>query len=129
MSSPSRMTCPPTMWPGGEGITRIIDSAVTDLPQPDSPTIPSVSPRLSEKLTPSTAFVVPHRVTKCVVRSRTSRTVSSVALFPTSPSGYCQRMWESYLASSQDATGPDATSSQYVATRQNQAPSEIPADL
>ena len=30
--------------------------AIVDLPQPDSPTTPSVSPLLTLKLTPSTAF-------------------------------------------------------------------------
>ena len=43
------------MRPGGLGTSRMIDSDVTDLPQPDSPTMPSVSPGASEKLTPSTA--------------------------------------------------------------------------
>ena len=33
--------------------------ATVDLPQPDSPTSPSVSPAPSEKLTPSTAYTVP----------------------------------------------------------------------
>ncbi len=50
----------------------MIESAVTDLPQPDSPTIPSVWPRSTEKLTPSTARTTPSRVKKCVCRSRTS---------------------------------------------------------
>ena len=59
MSSPSRKTLPPTMWPGGEGTRRMMDRLVTDLPQPDSPTIPKVSPRRSWKLTPSTAFATP----------------------------------------------------------------------
>ena len=40
----------------------MIESAVTLLPQPDSPTIASVSPRSSEKDTPSTAFTSPPRV-------------------------------------------------------------------
>ena len=38
------MIWPPTILPGGVGIRRMIDSAVTLLPQPDSPTMPSVSP-------------------------------------------------------------------------------------
>ena len=33
--------------------------AVVDLPQPDSPTSPSVSPRATSKLTPDTACTVP----------------------------------------------------------------------
>ena len=47
------------------------------LPQPLSPTSPSVSPRTTSKLTPSTAFTVPRtrpssppRTGKCVLRSR-----------------------------------------------------------
>ena len=37
----------------------MIDSEVTLLPQPDSPTSPSVSPARTEKLTPSTARTTP----------------------------------------------------------------------
>ena len=40
----------------------MIDSAVMDLPQPDSPTTAKVSPRRSEKETSSTAFTIPERV-------------------------------------------------------------------
>ena len=50
----------------------MIDSAVTLLPQPDSPTMPSVRPASSVKLTPSTAANSPSSVAKCVRRSRTS---------------------------------------------------------
>ena len=39
----------------GSSSSRISDSAVTLLPEPDSPTMPSVSPAATEKLTPSTA--------------------------------------------------------------------------
>ena len=38
------------MRPGGCGTSPMIDSAVTLLPQPDSPTMPSVRPRSSVKL-------------------------------------------------------------------------------
>ena len=64
MFSPSRMTSPPTMCPGGDGTSLIIERVVTDFPEPDSPTIPSVSPLRRLKLTPSTALTTPHRVTK-----------------------------------------------------------------
>ena len=37
------------------GRRRMIDSAVTDLPDPDSPTSATVSPRSISKLAPSTA--------------------------------------------------------------------------
>src|SRR5690348_7296171 len=50
------------------------DDAVTLLPDPDSPTIPSVSPAATEKLTPSTARRMPASVKNWVCRSRTSRT-------------------------------------------------------
>lgn len=43
------------------------------LPQPDSPTIPRVSPSRMEKLTPSTALVTPLRLKKYVCRSFTSK--------------------------------------------------------
>ena len=75
-SLPFSTTSPPTICPGGEGINLMIERDVTDLPDPDSPTIPMVSPALREKLTPSTAFTVPQRVSKYVLRSRTSSTFS-----------------------------------------------------
>src|SRR5258708_12896268 len=47
--------------------------AVTDLPQPDSPTRPKVSPRFSAKLTPRTACAGPR-----LVLSRTPRSLTSI---------------------------------------------------
>ena len=38
---------------------RMSRRAVVDLPQPDSPTMPSVSPRRTSKMTPSTACTAP----------------------------------------------------------------------
>src|SRR5258706_1159434 len=58
-SLPSNSTSPPTMRPGGCGTSPMIESAVTLLPQPDSPTMPSVRPRSRRKLTPSTARTSP----------------------------------------------------------------------
>ncbi len=52
-------------------------SAVTDLPLPDSPTMPSVSPGLISNETPSTAFTMPACVLKTVWRSWTSSRVSA----------------------------------------------------
>ena len=46
---PRSAPSPPTIFAGGFGIRPMIDSAVTDLPQPDSPTMPSVLPASSEK--------------------------------------------------------------------------------
>src|SRR5215468_2526707 len=73
-SSPSSRTWPPTVRAAGLGARRRIDRHVMLLPEPDSPTRPSVSPSPSAKETPSTARIVPQRVTRCVRRSRTSRT-------------------------------------------------------
>ena len=49
-------------------ISRITDMAVTDLPQPDSPTTHSVSPASTCKSTPSTACSQPSSVLKWVFR-------------------------------------------------------------
>jgi hypothetical protein len=38
------------------------EAPVTDFPEPDSPTIPSVAPASTVKLTPSTARQMPSRV-------------------------------------------------------------------
>ncbi len=64
-SAPSNRISPPATRPGGA--TRpMIESAVTLLPQPDSPTMPSVRPASSAKLTPSTALNVPASVVNAV---------------------------------------------------------------
>src|SRR5918993_2421310 len=55
---------------------RMIDSEVTLLPQPDSPTTPSVWPGATEKLMPSTALTTPSARRKWVWRSRTSSRAS-----------------------------------------------------
>ena len=59
------------MRPGGFGISRRIDIAVTLLPEPDSPTIATVSPAATSNETRSTAVTCPRSVRKRVVRSRT----------------------------------------------------------
>src|SRR5690606_40109322 len=53
-SSPANRTLPVTRFPRA-GSRRMIASEVTDLPQPDSPTRPTVCPGATEKLMPSTA--------------------------------------------------------------------------
>src|SRR5215831_18932444 len=63
-SVPASLTEPPTMRPGGSGTSCMSDKAVILLPQPDSPTMASVSCGASEKLTPSTAFTTPWRRSK-----------------------------------------------------------------
>src|SRR5262245_8209215 len=52
-----------------------MDIAVTLLPHPLSPTTPNVSPLRTSNETPSTALTMPSSVKKCVLRSRTSRTL------------------------------------------------------
>src|SRR5690606_4346780 len=70
--SPNSRISPATMRPGC-GTKPMMDRAVMLLPQPDSPTTPTVSPGYSWKLTPSTALTTPRSVKKCVRRFRTSR--------------------------------------------------------
>src|ERR1022692_2809558 len=75
------MSCPSKMiWPLVGSSSRVSSLPVVVFPQPDSPTSPSVSPELTEKLTPSTAWTAPTlcrkmmpRVTgKCLVSPVTS---------------------------------------------------------
>ena len=63
-SSPSRMISPETMRAAGLGTSPSRDSAVIVFPQPDSPTIPKVSPCRRVKVMPSTALVTPRRLKK-----------------------------------------------------------------
>jgi hypothetical protein len=59
---PSKViSLPDSMRPGGR-IRRKSESAVTDLPQPDSPTRPTVSPGAIAKLMPSTERATPDSV-------------------------------------------------------------------
>src|SRR5690554_651986 len=68
-------------------MSRMTVRAAVDLPQPDSPTRPSVSPRRRSKLMPSTALTsptwrrntTPWRSGKYFLRSRTSRMFSVFA--------------------------------------------------
>src|SRR4249919_241265 len=71
-STPSNRISPLSIRPGGFGIRRSTDSAVTLLPDPDSPTIASVSPGSRWNDTPSTAVTVPRSVRNRVVRFLTS---------------------------------------------------------
>jgi hypothetical protein len=61
---------------GGFGSSPSSAKFVTDFPEPDSPTIPSVSPARSTKETPSTARTTPRCVSKRTDRSSTSSTMS-----------------------------------------------------
>ena len=69
---PSNITRPEVLRPGG-GTSRITESDSTDLPQPLSPTMPSVRPRATPSETPSTAATSPIGVRKTVRRSSISR--------------------------------------------------------
>jgi hypothetical protein len=79
-SLPLNRTRPPTMRPGGEGMSRMMALQVTLLPEPDSPTMPRVPPRSSENDTPSTARTTEPSVRKCTWRSWTSSSLSAISL-------------------------------------------------
>ena len=64
---------PDVMRPGGSGISPIRARDVTDLPEPDSPTMASVSPRRRSNEMFSTARVSPRWLEKSMVRLRTER--------------------------------------------------------
>src|SRR3954452_18509290 len=61
----------------GRSTSRMIENAVSDLPLPDSPTRPSVSPGAIEKLTSMTAGVNRPFTSKPVVRCSTPRSGAS----------------------------------------------------
>ncbi len=60
-------------------MSRITESEVTDLPEPDSPTIATVSPGYTSNETLSTAVVVPRCVEKTVSKALTFRIGMGVA--------------------------------------------------
>ena len=74
-SSPCHVIDPST-W-AFESSSPMIDMEVTDLPEPDSPTIPSVLPRYRSKFMPRTARTVPASEAKETLRSRTLSTGAS----------------------------------------------------
>src|SRR5487761_25048 len=80
-SRPSNSIDPPAILPPCGSRPRI-DIAVMVLPDPDSPTIPRVSPRATEKLTPSTGTTVP---AGAAISTRRSRTVSTAWRSPAEP--------------------------------------------
>ncbi len=69
---------PASMRPAGLGNRPMMDRLVTDLPEPDSPTIASVSPRARSKVTPSTDLAMPSRLWNQVFRPCTDSTMSRV---------------------------------------------------
>src|SRR5215471_13472685 len=76
-SRPSNQISPAAISPGG-GIRPSTARLVTDFPDPDSPTIPSVRPGARSKLTRSTAGMVRSRLRKCTCKSRTDNNVSVI---------------------------------------------------
>src|SRR5438105_13377994 len=73
MSTPSKITLPEVT-----GISWVTSRPSVDLPHPDSPTSPTVSPRCTSKLTPSTALTLaPTPAGKCFTTSVTRRSGSS----------------------------------------------------
>src|SRR6185312_10461319 len=76
ISTPLKRIAPPRITPGGIGTRRKIELAVTLLPQPDSPTRPTVRPCSMLKDTPSTACKSPASVRKPTFRSSTSRSAT-----------------------------------------------------
>ena len=62
----------------GSVMSRITDIMVTLLPEPDSPTMPSVSPSARVRDTPSTAWTVPSSVRNETLRLRTSSSGSAI---------------------------------------------------
>src|SRR5438874_9737544 len=64
------------MRPGGCGISPRIERVLTLLPEPDSPTIPSVSPGKTSYEMSSTAWTIPSSVLNSTTRSRIDRTGS-----------------------------------------------------
>src|SRR5437867_6050701 len=94
----SLVTCFPSNHtsPDVASMRRRMQRPVVDLPQPDSPTRPSVSPALMSKETPSTAWTRatsrenrPPLMGKCLIRFLTRRRGSGMALvlFSVEPAG------------------------------------------
>src|SRR6266851_4254 len=75
-SPPKRMR--PAVTRAAASRMPMMAKAVTDFPEPDSPTMPSVSPRDSEKPTRSSARTVPERVRNSTARSSISSSAMSL---------------------------------------------------
>ena len=71
MSSPSSRICPPATRPL-PGSRPMAASAVVDLPEPDSPTMATVSPGMMVRCALRTAWTSPLPVVKEIARSRIS---------------------------------------------------------
>src|SRR5215475_7653006 len=80
-SMPVNVTDPSAMRPARSRM-RIAAYEVTDLPEPDSPTMPTVSPLATAMSTCWTARTVPRRVENSTVRSRMSSSGIAVMAAP-----------------------------------------------
>src|SRR5436190_5290522 len=78
-SRPSNRTSPLSIFPGGSGISRSSERAVTLFPEPLSPTIATVSPAATSNETDSTARTRPRCVRNETLRSRTRRSGSATS--------------------------------------------------
>src|SRR5436305_11348793 len=76
---PSKIARPPNLALGLR-VSPSMVMAVTDLPEPDSPTIATTSPGRTLNVTPSTALTIPSSVAKETWRSSTSSSAPSPAL-------------------------------------------------
>src|ERR1700751_3081520 len=65
--------------------------AVTDLPEPDSPTMATTSPGRTLNETPSTALTMPSSVAKETWRPATSSNAPSVALISAQPDSWVEK--------------------------------------
>src|SRR5436190_5679604 len=101
-SRPLNIAVPRTIRPGGVGIRPSSASVETLLPEPDSPTIPSVSPGKRSYETPSTAWTMPSSVLNSTTRSLIERTGSGTH----SPLGRVERIAEA-VADEVDAEDDD----------------------
>src|ERR1700733_11395092 len=88
-SRPSSSTCPATIRPPG-GSSRISEVPSMVLPEPDSPTSPSVSPSSMVKLTPSTACTVTSRSRISALRPETSSRLTAAR--PSTPQPYVKQV-------------------------------------
>src|SRR5579872_6571256 len=89
--SPLKMISPASIRPGGEGMSRMIVSALTDLPLPDSPTMPSVEPLSIAYERPLTARTMPSSVLKLTRRSLTSSRLMVIRRSGSQPLNACER--------------------------------------
>ena len=81
-SSPSKRMLPDGCRAAGYGSSCRIESAVTDLPEPLSPTSATVSPRPISNETPRTASTTRPPVSKCTARSSTVSSALTSLLQP-----------------------------------------------